>query len=381
MTKVVFETAVLADAIANAVRIAPLKGREVEMYAGFYIEVRPNEEHSREVNIRAANGTVFYTEYMEAVEIEGEAVDWRIPSVQIAAFLRSLPSGAGKQVTLEEVTGPSGVGHMLRVSQRRSQCQLSLLVTEYYPDWDLFNEEDTTPVQSFGERIQQVSWAAAKDDMPPVNGVHIDGERLVATNKIRIATVPCEVNLGENNTPVTVPASMLAPLISQMVDIRVGIVGNFLCMAPNDYTQIKCVLLADQFPNCDNALNMEHPDVVLFNRDQAVEMANRVLAISTDRQQALDITIGEEEIQFYAKGETSSESTLDYLDILGQADHTKHLIRFGPENLLDALSKAPNKEVMMWYTQGKPKRPVKIDGGSGYTVIIQPRAMTSDKAE
>lgn len=375
MTKVTFETAVLADAIANAVRIAPLTGREVEIFAGFYFEVRPNDGGSSEVNIRAANGSIFFTEYMDAVEIEGEAVDWRIPSRQISSFMKALPSGSGKQCTLEEVPGESGAGSMLRVSQNRSVCHLSLLRTDYYPDWELFSEEDTTPVSGFGERIGQISWAVDKGDMPPINGVHIDGNRLVATNKIRVASVPCEVNLGDRD-PVTIPVAMLAPLLTQMVDIRVGIVGNFLCMSPNSRTQIKCVLLADDFPNCDNALEMEHPNVVLFDRDQAVDMANRVLSISTDRQQALDITIGEEEIQFFAQGETSAEQTIDYLDIMGQADHAKHLIRFGPENFLDAVSKAPNKEIMMFYTEGKPRRAVKFDGGSGYTVIVQPRVVT-----
>lgn len=366
-TKVVFETAALASVVANASRIAPTKGKEVETYAGFYIEVRPDGSGEREVNIRAANGDVFYTEYLDALEIDGPDVDWRVPSLSMGGFLRNLPIGTGKSVTLEQVGG------QLIVTQGRAKCEFPLIASDYYPDWDMFDPSQTTPVRNFGDRISQVSWAADRGDLPPMNGVYIDGQRLIATNKYRIAKVPCEVELGQSD-PVTVPVGILGPILSQMVDIRVGVIGNFLCIAPNDYTQIKCVLFQDQYPNVDSALNAQHDSAVLLNRDVVTDMVNRVLSVgNADRQVALRVTIGNGEIEFFVQGETKAERTMDAMDLPAQADHEPVAIYFSPENFSDAVSKAPDRDVMLWYNKERAKSAVKFDGGSGYEVVVQPR--------
>lgn len=374
MTTVKFETAALASVIANASRIAPTKGKELETYAGMFIEVRPDGSGEQEVSVRAANGDVFYTEYLDALEIDGPEVDWRVPSMSMSGFMRNLPIGSGKIVTLEQIGGS------LHVSQGRARCEFPLIKADYYPDWDMFDPQDTNPVRNFGDRIGQVSWAADKSDMPPLNGVYIDGQRLIATNRYRIAKIPCEVELGDSEA-VTVPVGILSPILSQMVDIRVGVIGNYLCIAPNDYTQIKCVLFQDPFPNVDPALTAEHDSAVLLNRDTVTDMVNRVLSVvNSDRQIALRVTIGHGEIEFFVQGETKSERVVDAMELPGQADHEPLEIYFSPENFSDAVSKAPDRDVMFWYNKERAKSMVKFDGGSGYEVVVQPRSPQAAKA-
>lgn len=374
MTTVEFETAALASVINNAARIAPVKGKEFETYAGLFIEIRPDDTGEQEVNIRASNGDVFYTEYLDALKIEGGPTDWRVPSLSMGGFLRNLPIGTGKVVTLEQVGGS------LHVSQGRARCEFPLIKTDFYPDWDMFDPALTNPVRNFGDKISQVSWAADKSDLPPLNGVYIDGEKLIATNKFRIAKIPCEVELGDNGA-VTVPVGILTPILSQMVDIKVGVIGNFLCIAPNDYTQIKCVLFQDQFPNVEPALSAEHDSAVLLSRDTVADMVNRVLSVvNSDRQIALRVTIGNGEIEFFVQGESKSERVVDAMDLPGQADHEPLEIYFSPENFSDAVSKAPDKDVMFWYNKERAKSMVKFDGGSGYEVVVQPRSPQIAKA-
>ena len=63
----------------------------------------------------------------------------------------------------------------------------------------------------------------------------------------------------------------------------------------------------------------------------------------------------------------------DVLELSGQAPHEYHYIGFTPENLMNALKAAPNKDVTIYYHFGMSMKPVRLDGGSGYEALIMPR--------
>src|SRR6478735_9046351 len=107
MTKVVFETATIADAIRKADRVAPGKDKAFDKAAGIVIEVDPQAEPP--VIIRATNLDVYSMEWMDVLSVEGDVARWRLPSSLLAQVMSKLPIGSGTTVTLEEIT--DGRGH------------------------------------------------------------------------------------------------------------------------------------------------------------------------------------------------------------------------------------------------------------------------------
>jgi len=61
------------------------------------------------------------------------------------------------------------------------------------------------------------------------------------------------------------------------------------------------------------------------------------------------------------------------LEVPGQATHGRNYIGLTPDNITQALKAAPNTDITLWYYEGYPKKPLRIDGGSGYEVLIMPR--------
>lgn len=61
------------------------------------------------------------------------------------------------------------------------------------------------------------------------------------------------------------------------------------------------------------------------------------------------------------------------MEIGGQATHNRQYIGFTPDNLTGALRAAPNADVTIYYHLNMPMKPIRLDGGSGYEVLIMPR--------
>jgi DNA polymerase III sliding clamp (beta) subunit (PCNA family) len=369
VTKVTFETAAFADSIKKANAIAPTRGKEFDKYKGFHLEVRPEGNN---VCLRSTNGDVFYTEFMTPLKIEGDEVDWRIPSAVTNGIVSNLPIGSGKMVTFENEKG------FLRITSARMRARVPLIANDYYPDWESFDANLLPVVENFGARLDQVAWAADRGNLPPLNGVYIDSGRMVATNKVRIATVPIEFDTGGDKY-VVVPVGILAPVVRGMEEIKVGIIGNYLCVSPNDDTQIKCVLYADPYPPVDKPLSLEFEQLVMLNRDLVVETLARVLAVgSSDRQLPLKVVIGDEQIAFHVRDENNTEEIEDSIYLAGQCEHEPVEYLFSPENFSDAISKSPNKEMIFHYNTSEQDKGTRFEGGSGYVVIVRPRVKTSN---
>jgi len=367
-TAVTFETASLADTLRKAARIAPLKGQEFERYAGFYLEVR-NDDEDAHVVLRAANGDIFYMERINVLDIEGENVDWRVPSAVTAGVVGALPIGSGKTCVFKQEEG------RIRITSGRTKASVRLLDDQYFPEWDVFDSEELELVHGFGEKLDRIAWAVDKKQAMSTSAVYIDGEQVVGTDGNRLAAVPLKMPTGEEPY-ILVQMAVLAPIISQVVETKVGVIDGYLCLQPNDYTQIKCLILGLTYPPVHRVMNVEPEEAILFNREAATEIINRIMpVISSDRQADLYVTIGNGEMEFFTEDDQKINSIIDVIELPGQCPHEPIKYRFGPDNFVQAITKSPGTMVTMNYDPEKPKQLIRFDGQEEYRCWINPRVM------
>lgn len=364
MTVVVFENATIQDVIGKAAKIAPTRGGAFDKAAGVMVEV---DAENQEVTVRTTNLDVFYMEVCDAVSIEGESVRWLIPSMVIEAFASKLPIGSGKQVKFTQEGG------YLNATTGRTKAKIRLIANDYYPDWEAYNPDSLTQVSRFADLLDLVQWAAEKGGTPPLNGLCLDGEYLSASDRFKAARVPLKINdVAES---VVIPASLTKVLTKHLGDVEVGIKNNQLVVMPDDSTQIHCVLFGEKFPNLHPLYDMVavNPDAVRFKKQHLLEILDRAMVMSgRDRLPSLRMFLVKEKIAVLMVDEHAGQLG-DVLDVPGYCQHERHQIIFNPKMLIDAVSKSPNDDVTMTYNRADPMAKVKIDGGSGYEVIIVPR--------
>lgn len=364
MTKVVFENATIQDVIAKAAKLAPTRGGAFDKAAGVMIEV--DVEHE-EVTVRTTNLDVYYMEVCDAVSIEGESVRWLVPSSVIEAFAAKLPIGSGKQLKVEQEGG------YLNMQTGRTKARIHLMSHEHYPEWEPFQPDSLTAVDRFAGLLDLVQWAAEKGGTPPLNGICIDGEYIAASDRFKAARVPLKIdNVPES---VVVPATLTKVLSKHLGDVEVGIADGKLLIMPDDSTQIKCILYGEKFPNLQPLYDRvnDNPDMLKFKKQAMLEILDRAMVMSgRDRLPSLRVFLVNEKVAVLMVDEHAGQLG-DVLDVPGYCVHDRHQIIFNPRMLIDAVRQSPNDEVTMTYNQTDPYALVKIDGGSGYEVIIVPR--------
>lgn len=366
MTRVVFENATIQDVIGKANRIAPTRGSAFDKSAGIFIEIDPL---AREVTVRSTNTDVFYLEVVDVVSIdtdETSVIRWLLPSLTLSALCAKLPIGSNKQIAWEPVGG------FMTFKSGRMSAKISMMNPEYYPTWEPFDPEDLELVTGFGGRVEMVSWAAATKGEPPLSGVYFDGEDVVATDRYRIAKAPCKAE--PIYKPITVPAAIFTPISRQLVDVKIAVQGEFLCMMPDDSTQIKAIIYAHEFPDLSKAMDREQSHKLTVKKQPFVELIDRAsVMVGSERVPLLKLYIGQEEIAAFMEQQEVGMLG-DVIDIPGHAQHDRVQIDFTPKNLLDALMHAPSEEIDFWYDVDRSKvKPIKIDGGSGYISLVMPR--------
>jgi DNA polymerase III sliding clamp (beta) subunit (PCNA family) len=366
--RLIFEVATFADAVAKAARVAPTKaGEAFDKAAGLHISVVDGE-----VQLRSTDLKIFYLEVVDAVEIDGKREDgpfeWRLSSQILSGIVGKLRIGSGKQVRLEQVD------NQVKLTAGRVSARLRMMNAEYYPTWDPFDPDLLDMVPDLGARIQQVEWAADSSGEPPLGGIHLDGEKIVSTDRFRLACVPCEAEPIQD--PITVPAGIFAPVIKNMRDVRdvaIGVDQNQLLIMPDTSTQIRAAIYAVEYPNLNRALRRDHPDTIKFRKEEVLNMIELAGVFGMkERIPKLTVFIGEEE--FAVMMSDQDEGLLgDVLDIPGQARHKRVKIFFTPKNLTDAIIASPSEEIELHYDKEKPGNQVRLDGGSGYEAWVMPR--------
>lgn len=361
-TKVVFETATFADAIKKADRVAPKKGHAFDKAAGIVIEVNPNGPEL--VIVRATNLDVFSMEWVNILEWEGDEKVWRMPAL-FAQVIASLPIGSGKTLTLEDD------GRQVHLKSGRTKARFFPLDASYFPEWEAFDPDSMFPVQDLGGRLQQVEWAASKAEVP-INGVYIDGQYAVATDRYRLAAVP--LGIPDLEEPITVPAGLLGQALKQSGEVQIGVENGMLQIMPDEHTQIKCVIYSEAYPNVNGIMSRELPDRITVNKTPLLEIMQRATNFATgDRIPSLKVFFGKEKVAVMMNNEEIGLLG-DSIEIPGQAQHDLVEIKFTPKNIMDAISQAPNEQIDIDYDQNKTLNLVAIDGGSGYRAWVVPRA-------
>lgn len=361
-TKVTFENATIRDVIGKAARIAPTKGSAFDKAAGIVIEIDADEN---EVTVRSTNTEVFYMEIVDTVEIEGDSVNWRIHSLLLDGICSKLPIASGATVVFDSD------GATIKIATGRMRANLRLMDASYYPVWKSFDPSMLSPISDFGGRLQQVQWAASKTANPPITGIHLNGEIAGATDSFRVAMTPCEI--PQLYEPVTIPAATFTPLMKSLGEVRIGQEDGQLLVMPDDSTQIRAVIYEGKYPNLQSVMKRDEQNAVYFKKDHLLEMIAQAMVVGArDRTPLLKCIIGLEE--FAVLMEDQELGLLgNVMEVPGQATHNRHYIGFTPENLTSAMEAAPNDEVTFYYTEGMSMKPVRLDGGSGYEVLIMPR--------
>lgn len=360
-----FETAALASAVGKAARIAPTKGSAFDTCSGIMFEFNPIDQL---VTIRATNELIYYLEVVDAISMEGETTV-RLSSIVMNGILSKLPIGSGKEVTL--ITDDS---HM-QIIQGRMKARIRQLDKSYYPEWEPFSPDGLEIVENLGERIKAVEWAADTKGLVALSGVHLDGQSIVATDRYRVATMPCVA--PPIHRPITVPVGIFDPIVRSMTDVAVGITEGMFLLMPDAATQIKTVIIADPFPNVDGVMKRNQSHCIEFERDSLLEMIERALVIGTasgDRTPLLKLFIGCEEIAVMMEDQELGLLG-DVIDIPGYATHDRIILHFTPKNLTEPLRLAPNNKIKFYYNIEKTgASPIRIDGGSGFEVWVMGRA-------
>lgn len=366
-SSVTFETALLADAIKKAAKIAPNRGAAFDKAAGIIFEFDPASPLPLAV-VRATNLDIFCIEWINVTEWSGEAAQWRLPSIVLASVVSALPIGSDKTVTFtSEVTDHSFIVHM---SSGKTRAKFYPMDAAYYPHWGAFNPDSMHPAPDLGGRIDQVEWAASNTE-PRLAGVYLDGTNAVATDTYRLACVP--LSIPDLQQPIVVPAGLLGQVLRQTGDIQVGVSDRMLNIMPDEFTQMKTVLYDVKYPNVDRVMNMEFDTEVKVSRDRILETMTMVNSFSAgDRAAGFRVFFGMEQIAIYMLNDQLG-SIGDAIDYPGQMTHERFELKFTPKNIMEALQKAPNDAVTLKYNQGMIKSLLHIDGGSGYRAWAIPR--------
>ena len=370
MTRVVFETATIADAIKKADRVAPTKGTAFDKAAGIVLTIDPK---SGLVVVRATDLRVYSMEWVTSIEMEGdETVEWRVPSKLFATVLAGLPIGTGKNVTLEEIT--NGRNRFVQLTSGRTKAKFNLMITDYYPVWDVFNPDDLFEVDDMGGRIAMVEWAASNADDPPFSGVHFDGESVKSTDQYKLARAPLPMGLSLSQ-PITVPAGILGQLLKQTGEIKMGVrEDGMLLIMPEPTVQIMATTFGIEYPNTSRIEGFRvRPNTVKVHKAPLLEIMQRASAFSgNERFPILRVFFGKEEIAVMM--DTKEVGVLaDIMEVPGYCDHPRIEMRFGPSNIIAAIEHVPNEVLHIGYDADTARAILYIDGGSGYEAWVMPR--------
>lgn len=358
-TSVVFETATFADAVKKAERVAPDKGMAFDKAAGIMVEVFPDDDA---VVVRSTNLEVFYMEFVDSLQITGDKAQWCFPSRVFASYIASLPIAGNKSVTL------TSDGRVVTIQQGRSTARLNTIMPEYYPDWEVFDEDGMVTVPELGGRLAQVEWAASKTEV--ALGIRFTGTHVAAMDRQRLAVAP--LLIPELEEPFTIPPRILSQVVRERGETKLRRDSQQLFIMPDAHTQVRTVMIGEAYPPIDKLMSRERDEKIKFNKTPVIDMINRTMKIAAaDRFPTLKIYIGREEIAAHMIDDEKGNIG-DVVEIPGQALHRRAEFLFLPENLLDALTNSPSEEVELGYTPNK-RQLIYINGGSGYESWIAPR--------
>lgn len=367
----VLETAAFLDIAKKANTVAASRGEAYEKAAGVVLEY-----NGTVVCVRATNLDIFYTEWIEHLGVSTEQFSWRLSSRLLNAISNSLPTGTGSTVRLE--VKPESEYRLTFTSGKNMRASMPLMLMNGFPDWGVFSPDTLIEVPGFTRAISMVDWASSEHETPAVlKGVHFDGERVYATNKLKACWARFVMNTTE---PFTIPAAVVAQLVKTNGggDAKLEYLGDKLHIMPNNHSQIQVIAFDEKYPNVQMLWNTVPPHWFPIRKTPALEVLNRAVPLgTTDRQPGMYVKLGKQELVAYAKTETDGATSGDTLELLGYLDHPRVEYFFVPSVLIAAVENAPEEDVTIQYDRDNPGRPWFISCGDEYSALISPRRQSS----
>lgn len=357
MTRAVFETATLADSLKKVQRCIPTEGDQ--NYSGMMLEIRPGSD----ICVRGTNTELYYSEWVAAIEIDGAAVDWRLPP-RFADVIANLPIGSGNTVVLDDSGG------LMTVKAGRLTGTLRLMHPSGYPQWPAFDNAQTQPVDALSDRIGQVAWACHEVEQP-LSGILVTGSHLVASNRACAARVECTAPAVAD--PVVAPLKLLGSVIRHTGDVRLGVLPTQVAVCPDEYTQIRVATYGVKYPNVEKALRTAYDNSFTVGKGLLSDTVRRLDSITKSKTASLQIFVAGGELVLMMRGVEREEKFEDSLEVQSGADRTPVVMTFDPKLLVDGLAKSFGDTVTLCY-DNSARVPVYMTGGDGYEAWFMQRA-------
>jgi DNA polymerase III sliding clamp (beta) subunit (PCNA family) len=364
-TSISYESALLADAVIKAARIAPTKGAAFDKASGIVFDVTPDH-----TVIQATDLDVTYRQVVRHDNFKGDPVMWRLPSGVLSGVMASLPLTAGTTTTLA-----SRDDGAIRLSSGRTKARLQMIRNDGYPSVDVLDTSDMSSAQELGQKVGQVSWACESEKHGDLlAGVHIDGKFLYATDRYRVAITECEVPISE---PVTVPLSSLGAILRSASEVRckVGVTPSApfarLQLALDSETTASARVLEGDYPDVRRrVLRTDYGGHVMVSKRLFTETLSRMMVLArTERNPKLILKLAGEELTLDLEVETGRIQESFVVESNEGLD--TYECTLNPNFIGDAVAAAAMNEVRLDYGPG-PMHSVRVSDGEGYECIIQP---------
>ena len=274
-----------------------------------------------------------------------------LPARQFAAYVGRLPS-AETTVTVEITEAMS---RQVIVQQGRSKATFNTIETPSYPEIPYYPEIEFQNVESLGSMLKSVVFACGRKDGPPLDGVHIDGETISATDKKGGAMVKCDVPV-EN--PITVPLRVLSGLFVREQTIGLASKDDRLILSLDVDTQLTSQIYVAPFPALDKALRRAQENVVGtsdIDKQEMLECLQRINGLMGGTEgPRVELTVKSTEIELRAEvpdlGTVQEFCSHETVVSLPQP----LAITFNPKSLMELLNAVPSASVVF----GWPETPV-----------------------
>lgn len=360
-TTVVFETASLADAFRRAQRVAPARGGALTQLGGFMMEVG-----SQRVLLRATDGDVFLSQFLDPHSITGPQTAWRIPSQVATKLVTSLPGGQGQEVTV------TGDGSSITLTQGRMTATIGLMDATLYPAFRPESiPEVAQRVDGFGTLLDRVAWAASRKDAMANSSILVTASHLVAATQSGVAMIP-HPELALPNGQSLVSLATVSTILAHMPDVALWLDENAMYVAPSPDIQARCRLWAENFPAYTNTTSREFGASILLPSEDVGAILTRLRAVVERGQEASHVwlMLGEGRLLFQAADSDGTAAVTDELELMsGMAAHPRVTFRVAAEVLSAALGKTPGEQLVMRYDLAGGQT-LRIDGQGGYSCWI-----------
>lgn len=349
--------ATLHDVLQRANRVAPTKGAAYDRAQG--IHFRFSVDHCE---VRATNLDVTFWQNVPAniTEPYAEAVEMRLPSQMLVAFVASLPM-SGEQMVRFRVDDEHPKQVIIKFANTKLQAKMNQIVGSY-PAFGPRPVDNMTPAQELASKLEQVAWATG--DTGVLQGVLIDGTQILAMDSKRAARVPCEIAVTE---PVVAMLTTLVPLVKLGTDIRIMAEDGKVYMALDESCQVTSTVILQPYPNAIERLSqMALDQTFTINKTRLKEALSRLLiGVRTDRQPRAALTIKDKalDMRMISAGSGEIEDSAAITEqVLGTEEEVKFI--FNPATLSEALDTFPGSSVKVRY--GGNRQPWHLVGEDGY---------------